>query len=153
MGKLHYSVFLLLEVSSLFHKNAISVERSLTLKKEDFALRKTKHVLNEKKLVNGHFTPVCQSSPLERMADDNLSTKELCDHPEECSSSALPPLFSIIASAPDSLKHSIIPCMLRGYPVNSLLDTGASEKFISDGIVNTVGLIPNGKFPSQHGLN
>ena len=29
--------------------------------------------------------------------------------------------------------------------MNSLLDTGASENFISDGIVNTVGLIPNGK--------
>ena len=35
--------------------------------------------------------------------------------------------------------------MLRGHPVDSLLDTGASENFISDGIVNTVGLIPNGK--------
>ena len=30
-------------------------------------------------------------------------------------------------------------------PVNSLLDTGAFKNFISDGIVNTIGLIPNGK--------
>ena len=54
-------------------------------------------------------------------------------------------LSSIIASAPDPFKHSIIPCMLRGHPVDSLLDTGAFENFISDGIMNTVGLIPNGK--------
>ena len=60
-------------------------------------------------------------------------------------SSALPQLFSIIASSPDSLKHSIISCMLRGRPVDSLLDTGASKNFISNKIVNTVGLIPNGK--------
>ena len=77
--------------------------------------------------------------------DNLLSTKEVRDHPEECSSSALLHLFSIIASAPDSLKHSIISCMFRGYPVNSLLDIRASENLISDGIVNTVGLIPNGK--------
>ena len=31
--------------------------------------------------------------------------------------------------------------MLRGHPVDSVLDRGASENFISDGIVNTVGLI------------
>ena len=77
--------------------------------------------------------------------EDYLNTKEVRDHPEECSSSSTTQLFSIIASAPDSLKHSIIPCMLRGHPVDSLLDTSASENFISDGIVNTVGLIPNGK--------
>ena len=77
--------------------------------------------------------------------DDNLSTKEVCDHPEECSSSSTTQLFSIMASAPDSLKHSIIPCMLRGHPVDSLLDTGASENFISDRIVNRVGIIPNKK--------
>ena len=35
--------------------------------------------------------------------------------------------------------------MLRGHPLDSLLDTGASENFISNGIVNTIGLIPNGK--------
>ena len=35
--------------------------------------------------------------------------------------------------------------MLRGHPVDSLLDTGASENFISEGIVNIVELIPNGK--------
>ena len=35
--------------------------------------------------------------------------------------------------------------MLRGHPVDSFLRTGASENFISDGIANTVGLIPNGK--------
>ena len=29
--------------------------------------------------------------------------------------------------------------------MDSLLDTGVSENFISDGIVNTVGLIPNGE--------
>ena len=51
MEKLEYSVLLLLEVSSLFEKNAISVERNLTLKEEDFALRKTKRVLNAEKLV------------------------------------------------------------------------------------------------------
>ena len=54
-------------------KNAISVVRSLTLKKEDFAQRKTKCVLNAEKV--GHFRRVCQRSPLERMAvlsqDDN----------------------------------------------------------------------------------
>ena len=71
----------------------------------------------------GHFKRVCQSSPFKRMAavlpqDDNLSTKEVRDHPEECSSSALSQLFSIVASAPDSLKHSIISCMLRGHPVD-----------------------------------
>ena len=77
--------------------------------------------------------------------EDYLSTKEVWDHPEECLSSSTTQLFSIIASAPDSLKRSIITCMLRGHPVDNLLDTGASENFISDGIVNTVGLIPNGK--------
>ena len=51
MGKLKYSVLLLVEVSSLFDKNVICAEKSLTLKKEDFALRKTKLVLNAKKLV------------------------------------------------------------------------------------------------------
>ena len=76
---------------------------------------------------------------------DHLNTKEVCDHPEECSSSALTQFCSIIASAPDSIKHSIIPSMLRGHPVDSLLDTGASENFISDGIVNIIGLKPNGK--------
>ena len=74
-----------------------------------------------------------------------MNTKEVRNHPEECSSSSTLQLFSIIASAPDSLKHSIIPCMLRGHPVDSLLDTGASENFISDRIVNAGGLIPNGK--------
>ena len=98
----------------------------------------------------GHFRRVCRSSPLKRMAavlphEDYLNTKEVRDHPEECSSSSTPQLFSIIASAPDSLKHCIIPCMLRGHPVDSLLDTGPSENFISDRIVNTVGLIPSGK--------
>ena len=39
------------EVSSLFDKNVISAEKSLTLKQEDFALRKTKLVLNAEKLV------------------------------------------------------------------------------------------------------
>ena len=98
----------------------------------------------------GHFRRVCRSSPLKRMAallphDDYLNTKEVRDHPEECSSSSTTQLFSIISSAPDSLKHSIIPCMLRGHPVDGLPDTGASENFIREGIVNTVGLIPNGK--------
>ena len=32
-----------------------------------------------------------------------------------------------------------------GHPVDSLLDTGASENFISDRIVNRVGIIPNKK--------
>ena len=77
--------------------------------------------------------------------EDYLNTKEVRNHPEECPSSSTPQLFSIIDSAPDSLKHSIIPCMLREHLVDSLLDTGASENFINDGIVNTVGLIPNGK--------
>ena len=98
----------------------------------------------------GHFRRVCRSSPLKKTAavlphEDYLNTKEVRDHLEECSSSSTPQLFSIIASAPDSLKHSIIPCMLRGHPVDSLLDTSASENFISDGIVNTVGLIPKWK--------
>ena len=96
----------------------------------------------------GHFRRVCRSSPLKRMAavlphEDYLNTKKVRDHPKKCSSSSTLQLFSIIASAPDSLKHSIIPCILRGHPVDSLLDTGASENFISDGIVNTIGLIPN----------
>ena len=99
----------------------------------------------------GHFRRVCRSSPLKRMVallphdNDYLNTKEVRNHPEECSSSSTTQFFSIIASAPDSLKHSIIPCMLRGHPVDSLLDTSPSENFISEGIVNTVGLIPNGK--------
>ena len=66
--------------------------------------------------------------------DDNLSFKEVFDHPEKCLSSALSQLFSIVACAPDSLKHFIIPSMLRGHPVDSLFETGASENFISKGI-------------------
>ena len=41
--------------------------------------------------------------------------------------------------------QTFLICMLRENPVDSLLDTDAFENFISDGIVNTVGLIPNGK--------
>ena len=42
----------------------------------------------------GHFRRVCRSSPRKRMTtvlphDDYLNTKEVRDHPEECSSSAL----------------------------------------------------------------
>ena len=82
------------------------------------------------------------------LQDDKLSTKEVCHHPEECSSSkrksfALSQLFFIVANAPDSLKHSIIPCMLKGHPVDRYIR--ASENFISDRIVNTVGLIPKRK--------
>ena len=77
--------------------------------------------------------------------EDYLNTKEVHNYPEKCLSSSTPQLLSIIASAPDSLKHSIIPCMLRGHPVDSLLDTGACKNFISNEIVNTVGLIPNRK--------
>ena len=125
--------------------------RSLTLKEED-CLAQDQTCFKYEKV--GHFRRVCHRSPLKRMAvllqDDKLSTKEVCDHPEECSASnrksfALAQLFSIIANVPDSLKHFIIPCMLRGNPVNSLLHTGASENLISDRIVNTVGLTPKGK--------
>ena len=81
--------------------------------------------------------------------DDNLSFKEVFDHPEKCSSFALPQLFSIVACAPDSLKYFIIPSMLRGHPVDSLFETGASEKFISKGIQGRTyknflfGVVPN----------
>ena len=44
-------MLLRLEVASLFSKNAISVERNLTLKEEDFGPRKIKRVLNLEKLV------------------------------------------------------------------------------------------------------
>ena len=59
-----------------------------------------------------HFRCVCRSSPLKRMEallphDDYLNTKEVRDHPKECSSFSTTQLFSIIASAPDSLKHSM----------------------------------------------
>ena len=50
-GKLEYYMLLRLEIASLFNKNAISVERSLTLKEEDFGPRKIKRVLNLEKLV------------------------------------------------------------------------------------------------------
>ena len=77
--------------------------------------------------------------------NDNLSTKDVSDHPKRCLSSVLPQLFFIFANSRDWLKHSIIPCMIRGHLVNNFLDIGASGNFISEGIVSTIGIIPKGK--------
>ena len=96
----------------------------------------------------GHFQSVCRSSRKTTLTavlpdNDELETEYVTDNKNE-SSSQCPQLFSVAASAPDALKPTVVPCKLEGYPVDSLIDTGASENFMSESTANIVGLIPQG---------
>ena len=49
-------------------------------------------------------------------------------------------LLSIAAGAPSCLNSTIIPTELNELPVKSLLDTGASERFVNEALVRGVKL-------------
>ena len=47
-------------------------------------------------------------------------------------------LYSVVAGAPPCLNRTVLPAMLNGFPVQSLLDTGASDRFVNETVVKAV---------------
>ena len=88
-----------------------------------------------------HFHRVCRS-PSSKPTSASVSC-ENAETPKE-----LPLLLSIAAGAPSCLQRTVLPAKLNGVQVQSLLDTGASESFVSDAVVKTAQLKIHGK-PSR----
>ena len=55
-----------------------------------------------------------------------------------------PYLMPVLAGAPQYLKPTVVPCVLKGLKIDGLLDTGASENFIRKEVAKSVGLKPSG---------
>ena len=91
----------------------------------------------------GHFMRGCQSRPTKAASVQHLvqDKNEMQDETQAHCSSTLskPYLMLVLAGAPQCLKPTAVPCVLKGLKIDGLLDTGASENFISEEVAKSVG--------------
>ena len=77
----------------------------------------------------GHFKKVCLKSKSNQVNCTSL-TDEFSNAPDEIADDTA--ASSILATAPACLKPAILPCVLEGIKLEGLLDSGASDNFISE---------------------
>ena len=96
----------------------------------------------------GHFQRVCRSPTKSAVASALSSEIDSLTNENQPEVTKPPQLLSVVAGAPACLSQTVLSVKVNGIELKGLLDTGASESFVNEGIAEIAKLHLEGK-PSR----